>query len=175
VILQRTILRLMRRLSGQNSSLPLLEVLPFVLLTMSLGGDRSDAERVVFVATFDLSGGAAPRRMILDAGAGEVEILSAWASNATGQLNLGVAFEPSFGLEADTENTSSTDGSVPNTSRALGTAFGAALAYTIEAPADTTVWLPLERVVIPAGRQLVLEGEQATLRGGFTWRELASQ
>ena len=158
-------------------------LIPEVLYTVSLGQDRTDPERVVFVAIFEFASGAGAVGSVLlsnqvrGLGAAgsqvDVEIQAAWLSRPGGSLGVGWQFQNSDLPDAFAAGTSSTDGSVA-AACAASRAAASVLAHGFSVPASTVLFLPVEAYIIPPGRQIMVEGDAnaANYQGGFVWREL---
>lgn len=170
---QRRLSALYGRFASQGSG-GRVEIPDVVLGTISLGSERTDTERVVFSATFDLTTGAGSfPGVAIEATSRDTELVAVWASRPGGGLNLGFDFRDAF-FPPGALPSNSTNG-VPATSRCTGTGFGAtSVTASLEAPTDTALFLPLAGVVIPRGRALFFESDAAasSMRAGVLWREL---
>jgi hypothetical protein len=158
---------------GQNLLLP-----PFVSYVISLGSDRTDAERVVFASQHEFnSGGGNVGSVILTNNHVnsqiDLELVAAFLSRSGGNVNVGMAFEANSLPESLSLDTTSTDASL---SQALSAPIGAASSMThgFATVANVSVFLPLAGVLIIPGRQIRLEGDVLAVayQGGFIWREI---
>jgi len=153
-----------------------LAMLDAVVPVVQLGADRTDIERVVYVAAFSVSsGGGQVPSGTLSAQDRDVELVAAWASRSLNALGLNVYFTGAPPFAGSNSPLSSTT-AVPPTANVLGITgppvIVGALGY--EAAAGVTIELPLRGVVVPRGRRIVLESDalSSTMNGGFCWREL---
>jgi hypothetical protein len=173
--LQRSSLSMLRRLSGQNMiSEGDFEIAPFVFLTLGLGNDRTDLERVVFRFGAGVAAGAALfPSVILEAHVKELELLAAWASRGSGVLTLGWEFRNADTIAIGSGATRSSTGAAA-AARAGGTDALPIVGAMMTAPANVLIDVPVAGIVLPVGRALRLCSEAAatTMFGGFVWREL---
>jgi len=154
---QRPTFKALQRWADLTQGIQLRGLADFVVPTVSLGHDFTDAERPVFMKQQQVAAGAgnSPHLTLMPV-VGDVEIIAVWASRNGGPLNLGVTFQPPTLTNSDQWLPSAT-GALCNAFVRLA-ALPVSLAPHFESPSDTTLVLPFAGVVVGVGREFQIGG-----------------